>query len=200
MIRRILISACLLLGMTGFAMAQDSMKVLAEKLSKGIASFDYSFATTGSDTPFAGDGKAVVAGQCYRIEGNGLDIRCDGAVRYTADPAAGEMVIESADGQTLDFLSNPALLLSDIGSNFKVLNLSREGGREVYELSAVSEPSIKALTLILDKGLPVAAELHMKDGARVEFKVSNFFFTSSPSLWAFSQSELSNYPNITDLR
>ena len=90
MARRIFASACLLVGLAGCLFAQDSLKALSDRLSGGTAAFDYSFSTAGADTPFSGSGTAFVSGSRYNIAGNGLDIRCDGAVRYTADPAAGE--------------------------------------------------------------------------------------------------------------
>lgn len=198
--RRILASACLLLCMAGLAVAQDALKTLSARLAESSAEFEYSFTTSGSDTPFAGSGKAIVAGPCYRIEGNGLDIRCDGKIRYTADPAAGELVIESADGEALDFLSNPALLLSDIGNNFTVRKSSKAAGKDVYELVPVNEPSVESLSLTLVKGQPTEAALKMKDGSQANFVVSAFRFTDEPGLWTFSEKEKAGYANITDLR
>ena len=200
MARRIFASACLLVGLAGCLFAQDSLKALSDRLSGGTAAFDYSFSTAGADTPFSGSGTAFVSGSRYNIAGNGLDIRCDGAVRYTADPAAGEMVIEAADGDMLDFLSNPALLLRDIGTNFKVERVSSESGREVYSLVPVADPSVTGMTLILEGGVPVAAELLTKDNGRMEFKVSGFRFTEETVPWAFSSEELEAYSSITDLR
>ena len=198
--RRILASACLLLCMAGLASAQDALKTLSAKLSESAAAFEYSFTTTGSDTPFAGSGKAIVAGPCYCIEGNGLDIRCDGKVRYTADPEAGELVIEAADGEALDFLSNPALLLSDIGKNFTVQKSSKSGGKEVYELIPVNEPSVEALTLTLVKGQPTEAALKMKDGSQANFTVTSFRFTEEPFQNTFSSAEIAKFSVVTDLR
>ncbi|MBQ9185196.1 MAG: hypothetical protein IJ151_04925 [Bacteroidales bacterium] len=201
MTRRILTSAYLLLVLAGVALAQSSLGALSAKLSSGTAEFEYSFTTSGSQTPFTGSGKAFVSGARYRIEGNGLDIRCDGSVRYTADAAAGEMVIEAAEGETLDFLSNPALLLSDIAGNFNVEKAVKQAdGREVCELSPVNEPSVSLLKLVLVKGLPSEAELFMNDGSKVEFKVSGFSFVSDGGPWSFSPSELAKYSTVTDLR
>lgn len=202
MSRRIFTLSCLLLMiMAGFASAQNSLSALSARLSGGTAVFEYAFTTSGGSTPFEGSGKAAVTGPCYRIEGNGLDIRCDGKVRYTADPAAGEMVIEASEGEALDFLSNPALLLSDLGNSFSVENYVRNSdGIESYTLSAVSEPSIESLVLVLSKGLPSGAELFMKDGSKLDFKISGFKFTDETFMWSFSSSELSKYSTVTDLR
>ena len=200
MTRRFLASACLLLCMAGLAAAQDALKTLSARLAESAAAFEYSFTTTGSETPFAGSGKAIVDGSSFRIEGNGLDIRCDGKVRYTADHEAGELVIEAADGETLDFLSNPALLLSDIGKNFTVQKSSKSAGKDVYELIPVNEPSVEVLTLTLVKGQPTEAVLKMKDGSQANFKVTGFRFTDETFQNTFSSAEIAKFSVVTDLR
>ena len=198
--RRFLASACLLLSMAGLAAAQDALKTLSARLAESAAAFEYSFTTTGSETPFAGSGKAMGDGSNFRIEGNGLDIRCDGKVRYTADHEAGELVIEAADGETLDFLSNPALLLSDIGKNFTVQKSSKSAGKDVYELIPVNEPSVEVLTLTLVKGQPTEAVLKMKDGSQANFKVTGFRFTDETFQSSFTSSEIAKFSVVTDLR
>ena len=37
-------------------------------------------------------------GECYRAVGNGMEIYCDGATRWTVDPASKEVYIETAGG------------------------------------------------------------------------------------------------------
>lgn len=202
MTKRLLTATCLLLVAAGLAGAQDALRTLSARLAKEVAAFGYSYTTKGTDTPFKGDGKAIVSGSCYRIQGNGLDIRCDGSVRWTADPAAGEMVIEDAAGQALDFLSNPALLVADLEGNFKVAGTSTSDGRKTYMLEPLNEPSIISLALVLEKDIPVAATLKMKDGSVVDFTVSGFTLAARQpeSVWNFGKEELSKYKTVTDLR
>ena len=40
-------------------------------------------------------GKAVVQGECYRIEGNGVEIYCDANAVWIVDPKAREVYVES---------------------------------------------------------------------------------------------------------
>ncbi len=148
---------------------------LSDMIKSGTVAFDYTFQTKGSSTPFTGSGIALVSGASYRIEGNGLDIRCDGASRWTADPEAGEMVIETAEGEVLDFLSNPALLLGDLYGNFKIEDIPSDGS-------------------------PAKANLKMQDGSEVDFTITNFRYTPEKKVWTFTKEELEAYPNITDLR
>ena len=148
---------------------------LSEMIVAGTVAFDYSFKTVGSSTPFTGSGKALVSGASYKIEGNGLDIRCDGTSRWTADPEAGEMVIETAAGEVLDFLSNPALLLGDLYGNFKIEDIPVDG-------------------------TPATANLKMQDGSEVEFTITNLKYLEEKTVWTFTKEELAAYPNITDLR
>ena len=85
------------------------------------------------------------------------------------------MVIETAAGEVLDFLSNPALLLGDLYGNFKIEDIPVDG-------------------------TPATANLKMQDGSEVEFTITNLKYLEEKSVWTFTKEELAAYPNITDLR
>ena len=54
--------------------------------------------TVTQDTPVKLSGVLLVQGECYRAVGNGLEIYCDGATRWTVDPASKEVYVETAEG------------------------------------------------------------------------------------------------------
>ena len=207
MTRRLISAACAaivsVLCLNAQGGREDALQKLSSRLSEGTARFGYSFRTKDSQTPFAGEGTAAISGLCYRLVGNGLDIRCDGKTRYTADPASGEMVIEDAgslEGGDVDFLSNPAVILKNVGSSFKVSGTSAQGGKVLYRLTPLHDKFIEVLTLEFAGELPVKGSLSMQDGSSIEFTISGFEFTSQIFPWTFTKEELAGYGSITDLR
>ncbi len=54
--------------------------------------------TVTQDTPVKLSGVLLIQGECYRAMGNGLEIYCDGATRWTVDPASKEVYVETAEG------------------------------------------------------------------------------------------------------
>jgi hypothetical protein len=70
-----------------------------------------------------GDGQVAVQGDSYHMQGNGMQIYCDGSTTWLIDEAAEEVVIESADSNDAGFLANPILLLMNLdesGVSYKV--------------------------------------------------------------------------------
>ena len=196
--RRWIISVAVLVLAAAGAAAQDALHVFVERLGSAPAAFEYSFVSRGGNAPLAGSGRAVVAGDCYRIVGDGLDIRCDGSVRWTADPAAGEMVIEPVDGQTLDFVSNPALIFRNLDTCFSSSAVSRS---EFILTPYCPDNGIDRLTIsFASNGNPRAAKLSMSDGTVAEFTVSGFVFGAPEEPFTFSKTDLKEYRNVTDLR
>lgn len=196
--RRWILSLIVLAIAAAGAAAQDALHVFVERLGSAPAAFEYSFVSHGGNAPLAGSGRAVVAGDCYRIVGDGLDIRCDGSVRWTADSAAGEMVIEPAQGQALDFVSNPALIFRNLDTCFSSTAVSRN---EFILTPYCQDNGIDRLTITFaSNGSPCSAKLSMSNGVVAEFTVSGFVFGAPEEPFTFSKTDLKDYRNVTDLR
>lgn len=86
--------------------AQDAAAYMKQLVAGNRVSFTYNVNGLGK-TPLKLDGKLVVDGDCYRIEGNGLVIVCDGVSKWTVDTVAKEVYVESSEG-TRDFLADPS--------------------------------------------------------------------------------------------
>ncbi|MBQ9660267.1 MAG: hypothetical protein IJV37_03245 [Bacteroidales bacterium] len=93
----ILILACALLSGLAVRAQQPQLSGLAAHLQTDRISLRYSCVLT-QDTPVHLSGDLLVQGECYRARGNGMEIYCDGKTRWTVDPAAREVYIETAAG------------------------------------------------------------------------------------------------------
>lgn len=99
--KRLLICLSMLLCSLFQVFAQDQYALAEQILSRledNRVSMKYSCTINTGTVPFEISGKLVAQGNCYRAEGNGLVIICNGPVRWTIDPEAKEAYIEDADG------------------------------------------------------------------------------------------------------
>lgn len=87
--------AALLLSLT--AAAQPQVSEIVARLQTDRVSLHFACTFT-QDTPVKLSGTLLVQGECYRAVGNGMEIYCDGATRWTVDPASKEVYIETAGG------------------------------------------------------------------------------------------------------
>ena len=79
------------------AAAQPQLDQIAAHLQTDRISLHYDCTYT-EDTPVKLTGTLLIQGDCYRAVGNGMEIYCDGATRWSVDPASKEVYIEPAEG------------------------------------------------------------------------------------------------------
>lgn len=79
------------------AAAQPQLDQIAAHLQTDCISLHYACTYT-EDTPVKLSGTLLIQGDCYRAVGNGMEIYCDGATRWSVDPASKEVYIEPANG------------------------------------------------------------------------------------------------------
>ena len=86
------------------AAAQPQLDQIAAHLQTDRISLHYACTYT-EDTPVKLSGTLLIQGDCYRAVGNGMEIYCDGATRWSVDPASKEVYIEPAEGlaELLDY-------------------------------------------------------------------------------------------------
>ena len=100
------------------AVAQVQQPSVLDKLLQSspeeCLSFDYEFSTTISGIKTVGDGCVELQGNAYHMNGNGVEIYCDGVTTWLIDEEALEVVIESAESQDAGFLANPIMLLMNL--------------------------------------------------------------------------------------
>ena len=97
--------------------------------------YEYNLSKDGGDFTRVTEGDVLTEDNAYRLDGLGLTIVSDGVTRWTYDPSAAEVVIESAENDNI--LTNPALLISSYrgyGSALHVKSGSRDSLDVVYDV------------------------------------------------------------------
>ncbi|MCR5352461.1 MAG: hypothetical protein K6E35_08250 [Bacteroidales bacterium] len=88
--------AALLLACVAHAQ-QPTLEDVAAHLQTDRIALRYACTFT-QDTPVKLSGILLIQGECYCAKGNGMEIYCDGATRWSVDPASKEVYIETAEG------------------------------------------------------------------------------------------------------
>ena len=132
---RRLISLAIMLLACALSYAQ-SIPQLDRAAGKRVSfHYEYNLSKNGGDFSKVTEGEVLVEDIAYRLDGLGLTIVCDGETRWTYDPQAGEVVIESAEKDNI--LSNPALLISSYrayGSALHVKGGSKDSLDVIYDV------------------------------------------------------------------
>lgn len=188
---------------------ENIVEALASRISASRVEFGYEYVMDDGRMKMTGSGSVNMQGACFKMEGDGLEVFCDGISRWTVDRNAREVVIESFDSVNMDYLANPAMLVSSFDKAFKV---SGQVCRASYSgkacVKAVLKPVASAgmdevILYITEDGNSIAgAEILMSDGAKAIFTLPYFRLSGQgdASCFRFDVSSLSSDYIVTDLR
>ena len=137
MTRRTVISAIIMILSCTFSYAQAlSIPQLDRAAGKRVSfHYEYLLSRDGGDFSKVTEGDVLTEDNAYRLDGLGLTVVCNGETRWTYDPSASEVVIESAENDNI--LTNPALLISSYrgyGNALHVKSGSRNSLDVVYDV------------------------------------------------------------------
>lgn len=202
------ITALFLLVLLGVGAAgQNVVTDFAKTLSKGCAAFGYTY-SMGGQVPLNGSGTIRLQGDAFVMKGDGLEVYCDGATRWTVDTAAEECYIEAVKAGGLDYEANPALL---VGAVDKAFDLKRTAAAtfnglrvtQAVMVPVVKEGNISELSLMLSASRePAGIVVSTTDGNVITVTVNDYELTPSVSeeAFRFDTKILNKNYIITDLR
>lgn len=214
-ITRIFIATVLALFVSPLASSAKSktLESFVGKVSSSLVSFDYSFTMPSKKAKMTGSGNVKVQGSSFVVDGNGLEIWCDGKTRWTIDRISEEALVESVDDSFDSYATNPALMISSVDAAFAETSFgaSKFGGRAVDAsvLSPLSKGKgsmdIASLKLFFKSGTTVlvGAEVTLNDGSVSDFTISNLRFeetVKSKEPFRFNEKTLDSSYVVTDLR
>lgn len=200
------------LGATASARSR-TLSDFIEKVSGSLVSFDYAYSMPSGKTKMTGSGQVRVLGSSFRMEGNGLEIWCDGKTRWTVDRISEEALVEYVDDSGDSFSTNPALMISSVDDTFNEISFgaSKFGGKAV-DASVLSPKSkgkgskdLVGLKLFFKSGTRtlVGARVELNDGTVSDFTISNIRFedvNAQKESFRFDEKTLGSSYVVTDLR
>ena len=179
-----------------------------DKVSSSLVSFDYSFSLQSSKS------KAKMTGEGnVKIQGNGLEVWCDGSTRWTVDRMSEEALVEYVDDSADSYATNPALMISAVDSAFTEVSSGASKFQGKVADESVLSPKVKGkysmdisqLKLFFKTGTAelIGAEVKLNDGSVSEFVIKNLSYsdkTEKKESFRFDEKTLDNSYVITDLR
>jgi len=142
------------------------------------------------------------------MEGDGLEVWCDGTTRWTVDTVAEECYIESVQAGGMDYEANPALLVGAVDKAFKLRKTASAtfNGQKVTEavlIPLTEGGNITELSLMLTSAKkPAGLLVKTTDGSLITVTVKDFTVSAAGSLkdFAFNTKGLDSGYIVTDLR
>jgi len=214
-ITRIFLAAVVVLSALPLPASSKSKTLdsFVSRVSSSLVSFDYSFTMPARKAKMSGNGKVKVQGNCFFVEGNGLEIWCDGKTRWTIDRVSEEALVETVDDSDDSFATNPALMIASVDEAFREVSFSSTKFEEkVVDASYLSplhkgkgSMDISSLILYFKSGssVLVGARVKLNDGSISDFTITNLKFEKSDKSkesFRFNEKTLNASYVITDLR
>lgn len=199
-ISRILLLALVSLQCFGlFARDTEAFDAIYARMSSSCVSMSYSFVYQDR-TKVVGEGSLVSQGAAFRMQGNGLEVWCDGSTVWTLDKEAMEMVIDNVSDEALD-QGNPARLFTGLKDNFSISETVASGDSMTYVLTPLKDMEIKSCIVKIADGRLQSGVFDL-NGKTLTIIVSAMSFgpLQPLSAFAFDPSVLSSDYIITDLR
>lgn len=190
-----------------------TLSAFVDKVSVSLVSFDYSFTMPTKKARMTGEGTVKVQGDSFLVDGNGLEIWCDGKTRWTIDRISEEALVESVDDSYDSYATNPALMIASIDNAFREESFgSSKFGGKVVDASVLTPANkgkgsmdIAGLKLFFKSGttILIGAEVTLNDGSVSEFTITNLKFEwagKSKESFRFDEKTLDSSYVVTDLR
>lgn len=116
--------------------AQERIPIL-DRVAGHRVSCKYVYSLSKDEEPYEEitSGRLVTEGNAFLLEGLGMEIRSDGATRWSLDPEAREVMVETVKED--DLMANPALILGGYRSymnRIKVLSSGADSLRFTFRL------------------------------------------------------------------
>lgn len=192
--------------------SSKSLSAFLAKVSLSQVSFEYSFVMNREGAKITGNGSVTLQDDAFRLNGNGLEMWCDGSTSWTVDRSAEEILIQPVEDSGEDFASNPALLVASLDKGFSETSggTSKFNGKAVTtsilspksDVSSMTEIALLKLYFKESTSDLVGLEVKLNDGSVCVFTISGFKTAeknSSRAAFRFDEKIPSNYV-VTDLR
>ncbi len=214
--RKTIIIAAALIAICQYSGAKSkTLEAFIGKVSSSLVSFDYSFSARSvkSKAKMTGEGTVKVQDNAFVMDGNGLEVWCDGSIRWTVDRMAEEALVENVDDSAESYATNPALMITSVDSAFEEVSFGVTKFQDKAVDASVLSPlrkgkysmDIAQLKLFFKSGTTdlVGAEVKLNDGSVSEFIIKNLSFSErleTKESFRFDEKTLDDSYVVTDLR
>ena len=188
--------------------AQDTglLDKMYGNISSSCVEMEYSFSTRVSGVNTNGSGVLRAQDGMWSMQGNGVQMWCDGRSVWIVDPAQKEVVIETvaAESET-EFMTNPAAFIMTLEETFQVVvsHLTEDGLAMFYSLVPKASGIIEHFNIEILRGDASVrrSSFAMKSGDLIKIEVSSMRLTPKVSDEDFRpQMKFDSTWIVTDMR
>lgn len=183
MIRKITISLALILLLGADMLSQENTALtrLYENLRNSCVELDYSYLAEVSGVKINGNGLLELQDKLWHMDGNGVEMWCNGTDVWSADVEAKEVIIEAVSDDNSAEFTNPAVLFIRMDEFFDVKETAKgkDADSVIYVLYPKTDTDIQWLNVEVRKSDAslVGASFALEDGNSVRLKVSSMKLT-----------------------
>lgn len=185
----------------GYAQNYPEFDALYDKMSASSVKMEYSYVfRQSSKTKITGKAVIIAQDSSYVMNGNGLEVFCDGKTVWTVDASAKEVIIDALAPGNVD-ISNPARLFGMLKDCFSITESVASSAGVTYVLVPVKPCGINACTVRISGGKLSGASFDIDNGElTVEIESMSFDEKLSADKFSFEVTDLPADYIITDLR
>ena len=201
-----IVSMLLLFPSVVYAQRDSLLERFYKITSDSCVEFEYKYSVRISGVNQTGSGVLSAQGNLWMLNGNGLEMYCDGSSQWIIDPSMKEVVIETlledADGQ---LQTNPSFLFMRMKELFIVKESrdAEDGQAVLYVLAPKVKSDISYFNVELVKADASVRNgvVALNDGTLIKIEVSSMKLTPKRSIEDFHpHSDFDSSWIITDLR
>lgn len=179
--KRYIAAACLLLCVFSFVSSAQNGSLLDRfynNMASSCLSLDMKYSVQMPGVKVDGSGLLELQDDQWHLNGNGIEMWCNGSTIWTVDAFAKEVVIDrvSADDVS-ELMVNPAIMLIKINDLFKLKETvpGKDGSTLIYILYPKSDSFVSFVNLELSKSDASLkmTEFSLDDGTSVKVNVSS---------------------------
>ena len=171
----------LLLGAYMFSQENTALTRLYENLRNSCVELDYSYVAEVSGVKINGKGLLELQDKLWHMDGNGIEMWCNGTDVWSADLEAKEVIIETVSDDSSAEFTNPAVLFIRMGEFFDVRETAKgkDENSVIYVLYPKADSDIQWLNVEVRKSDSslVGGSFALEDGNSVILKVSSMKVT-----------------------
>lgn len=188
---------------------EDMVGRFVKSIEGHCVSVGYAYSTLSSGIRLTGSGEVTFQDSSFILEGDGLEVYCDGVVKWTVDRSSCEAVIESVDAEQPDYLAYPVLMAKDVRQVFDVVSESKSdfNGSDAVKVSLIPKTDlgniVSANLFFRPSGIvPAGLVLEFDDGSDIRMVFNEFSVSDriSADRFSFDAGSLSEDYIVTDMR
>lgn len=184
-----IIFACFTLSAGAQNRAETLLRQATEAV-KSLGGYKVSFEVETSD--YRADGRYAVSGREYYLAVDGMEVFCDGKIRYEVNNELREITLDPVSAEGRNILDNPVDALDFVGEQYRSELLGESGGEALMRLVSTDGGPTIEVAVDTASHMPRKLIYRLPDNTAVEVRLKDIRQSKEP-LPRFERSKYDGY-------